>query len=105
MERLYDQSESLKHLVREFQYPPRVTYYVSYNEKTVTSEMVKFTLHCSGIQDTLCSKDCDKRINLRAKSRWFGNNQLSKCNGIYIWSRVSNSHLYTLVDVLNIKLY
>ena len=82
MERLYDQSESLKHLVREFQYPPRVTFDVSYDKTMATSDVIKFTLHCSGIQYTVCSKGCDKRIDLRAKSSMFSNNLFSKYDGI-----------------------
>ena len=74
-----DQRELLKHKFKDFQYPPKIILNVSYDKENAVSRMIKFTLHCSGIQETVYSKNCDKKINLQAKSSWFNNNiDLSK---------------------------
>jgi len=75
-----DLSKWLAHKVEEFQYPPRMIFNLSYDEKRAVSEKITFTLHLSGIQETMYSKNCDNAIPLRAKSSWFTNsNHLSKC--------------------------
>jgi len=74
-----DLSKRLAHKVEEFQYPPRMIFNVSYDEKMAVSEKITFTLHLSGIQETMYSKKCDSTIHLHAKSSWFTNsNHLSK---------------------------
>ena len=76
---LDDQPRWLKYSkVEEFQYPPRIKWDISYDEKKATSETMKFTLDYSGIQETVYSKSCDKKIFLHAKSYWFIDNHLSK---------------------------
>ena len=75
-----EQPKWIKRKVEEFQYPPKIILDVTYDEKKAVTEMIKFTLHFSGIQETGCSKSCDKTVNLYAKSNWFidNNDQQSK---------------------------
>ena len=68
-----DQPELLKHKFKDLQYPPRIILDVSYDESSTASRMIKFALHCSGVQET------DKKITLQAKSSWFNNIHSSKC--------------------------
>ena len=85
-----DQSELLKHKFKESQYPPRIILHVSC-DKSAVSEMIKFTLHYSGIQETVFSKDCDKKIKFQANSSWLNNIHSSKC----VKFIVANSYLAT----------
>ena len=78
------QSKCLKHKVEEFQYPPKMRLDICYDERKAVSEMITFTVHFTGIQDTTYSKACDKAIHLYARSNWFRNNHLSKCAHIII---------------------
>ena len=70
-----DKSKWLKHKLEELQYPPKIKLDISYDEKKVKTEKIKFTLHFSGIQETGCSKSCDKKVHLYARSKWFTDNK------------------------------
>ena len=86
----YDQSELLKHKFKGLQYPPRIKLDISYDERNAVSGMIKFTLHYSGILETGCSKNCNKKINLQAKSSWFNNIHSSECvNIIAVWTSLN----------------
>ena len=76
-----DKSKLLKQKLEVLQYPPKIKLDISCDEKKVTTEKIKFTLHVSGIQETGYSKSCDKKVHLYAKSKWFidsSDNQWSK---------------------------
>ena len=74
-----NESKWLKHKVEELQYPPKIKLDICYDKKMAVTDKIKFTLHFSGIQETGCSKSCDKKVNLYAKSNWFiDNDQWSK---------------------------
>ena len=64
----------IKYKIEELQYPPKIKFDISCDEKTVTTEKIKFTLHFSGIQETGYSKSCDKKVHLYAMSKWFTDN-------------------------------
>ena len=70
-----DKSKWFKCKVEELQYPPKIKLDISCDEKKVTTEKIKFTLHFSGIQETGCSKSCDKKVHLYARSKWFTDNK------------------------------
>ena len=90
-----DQLKWLKHNVEEIQYPPNVVIDIHYDKKTAVSKMIEFTLHCSGIQETICSAICNGKICLQAESKWFINNDDHWSKYVYTQCTCSSSQSET----------
>ena len=90
-----DQLKWLKHNVEEIQYPPNMIVDIRYDKTVAVSKMINFTLHCSGIQETICSEICNRKICLHADSKWFIDNEDDEWSKyVYNQCTYNSSHSY-----------